>query len=121
MNHASATSALLDLRQASALIERGETLAIAGHLDCLTALPKGNWIGGTTPYFMASEGGTCRLDRVFVQPFGQRAGAILCYDRERLPHMLEDAPENGFSSVILPAAGAGLEDSAREAPDYPDL
>ena len=78
MSNASATSALLDLRQASALIERGETLAIAGHLDCLTALPRGNWIGGTTPYFMADEGGTCRLDQVFVQPFGPQVGEILC-------------------------------------------
>lgn len=121
MSNASATSALLDLRQASALIERGETLAIAGHIDCLTALPRGNWIGGTTPYFMAEEGGTCRLDRVFVQPFGQQVGEILCYDRQRLPHMLEDAPENGFSIVILPAASAVLEDYAREAPNYPDM
>jgi hypothetical protein len=70
---------------------------------------------------MASEGGTCRLDRVFVQPFGHQVGEIVCYDRERLPHMLEDAPENGFSIVILPAASAVLEDYAREAPNYPDM
>lgn len=121
MNNATTTSALLNLRQASALIERGETLAIAGHLECLTALPKGNWIGGTTPYFMAAEGGTCRLDQVFVQPFGQQTGDIVGYDRDSLPHILEDAPENGFSIVILPADSAVLEDYAREAPNYPEM
>lgn len=120
MNHDSSSGALLDLQQAAALIERGECLAIAGQTECLAALPRGNWIGGSTPYFMASEGGTCRLDRVFVQRFGH-GGEIACYDRERLPHILEDAPENGFSILILPAGSPVLEDYAREAPDYPEM
>ena len=39
------------------MIRSGATLAIAGDEDVLAALPNGNWIGGTIPYFMGQNGG----------------------------------------------------------------
>ncbi|MDX1456143.1 MAG: hypothetical protein R3276_01065 [Marinobacter sp.] len=114
-------SVLMTIDQASDWIATGVTLAIAGDAACLRRLPKGNWIGGTTPYFMAEDGGTCREDRVFVHGFGGREGNIARYDRQALPHLLEDAPENGFTLVILPAGSEVLEDYACHAPGYTDM
>ncbi|SFL83536.1 DUF6976 family protein [Marinobacter zhejiangensis] len=112
---------LADLEQASALIESGATLAIAGDVELLASLPRGNWIGGSTPYFMAEEGGACRSDRVFIHQFDVGEGVIERYDRSSLPSFLVDAPENGFTLLILPAGSGVLEDYARYAPSYHDM
>lgn len=112
---------LVDLAEARALIEAGATLAVAGDAELLAQLPKGNWIGGSTPYFMADDGGTCRNDRVFVHRFDMGEGSIHRYDRESLPSLLVDAPENGFTLLILPAGSGVLEDYAHHAPSYHDM
>ncbi|MDC0662410.1 DUF6976 family protein [Marinobacter sp. SS21] len=112
---------LMTIDQARGWIDSGATLAIAGDMACLRQLPKGNWMGGTTPYFMAEGGGTCRDDRVFVHGFGGRAGRVVRYDCQSLPHLLEDAPENGFTLLILPAGSQVLEEYACHAPGYVDM
>ena len=62
---------LVDPREAAALIEGGAYLTIAGAEAVLAGLPKGNWIGGTIPYFMTQEGG--------------RPAAIRCSSRHSIP------------------------------------
>ncbi|WP_207308696.1 DUF6976 family protein [Marinobacter caseinilyticus] len=112
---------LMSVAQASELILAGLNLAIGGAQSLLLSLPKGRWIGGTTPYFMASEGGVCSQDKVFVQCLGDGPANVINYDSDRLAQVLEDAPEEGYSIIILPAGSHILEEYARHAPNLPDM
>lgn len=112
---------LMTVSSAAALIEQGNALTVAGDESLLRQLPRGRWIGGTTPYFMTPEGGKCCQDRVFVQCLDTMDVAIASYDRDTLANVLEDAPENGFSIIILPAGSPVLEVYAHHAPDFPDM
>ncbi|MDL0431203.1 hypothetical protein QPM17_08695 [Marinobacter sp. TBZ242] len=112
---------LMSVESAAVLIERGLGLTIAGDESLLKQLPRGQWIGGTTPYFMTSEGGQCRRDVVFVQCLDTMDVAVARYDVEILANVLEDAPENGYSIIILPAGSPVLEVYAHHAPDFPDM
>jgi hypothetical protein len=50
-------SELLSIPEVQSAIAAGESLFLAGSREALSQLPRGNWIGGTIPYFMAEEGG----------------------------------------------------------------
>jgi len=112
---------LMSVAEAADLIGQGGALTIAGDESLLSQLPRGQWIGGTTPYFMTSEGGQCRRDAVFVQSLDTTDVAVASYDVNTLANVLEDAPENGYSIIILPAASPVLEAYAFHAPDFPDM
>lgn len=107
--------------QAAELINTGRAFSIAGDRDLLMQLPKGNWIGGSTPYFVASEGGLCTREQVYVQRLHGVEATICNYDDDHLPHVLEDAPEHGYSIIILPAGSGVLENYAQYAPTYFDM
>ncbi len=111
---------LISTDAASRLILSGRALRVAGDEAALRALPKGLWIGGTIPYFMAPEGGVCNRSDVYVAELPAFCGvpAIGCYDEKSINHIALDAPENGFSVVILPAFSAVHERFARDAPDF---
>ena len=49
--------------EARRLIEGGQPLLLAGDEALLQALPLGDWIGGTIPYFMTAQGGKRLLGR----------------------------------------------------------
>jgi len=118
-----ATAKLVSISQASDLINSGKYLNIAGDEAALTQLPKGNWIGGTIPYFMADEGGTVSRDRVFVneiEAFGD-APTIRFYDVESLPQLCRNAPENGYTLLVVPAFGPCHSAFAENAPNYEEM
>ena len=48
---------LMTFEETSKLIKEGKILHIAATEALLKKLPKGNWIGGSTEYFMAKDGG----------------------------------------------------------------
>ena len=48
---------LLTVDEVKNEVEIGKNLLLAGDENLLGQLPKGNWIGGTIPYFMVDEGG----------------------------------------------------------------
>jgi len=112
---------LLGLDDAAALIRAGAPLAIAGREAALDALPLGNWIGGTTPYFLTDLGGEVIDDsKVFVTDFsGLGAVHVAIYDEHQLAQISEDAPENGFALAIIPFQSAVHETFAKEASTYP--
>ena len=60
------SSELVSVEHAAELINSGARLLIAGDEALLRRLPAGEWIGGTTPYFMAGEGGVATQQRVMV-------------------------------------------------------
>ena len=57
---------LITLEETAALIKQGKALHIAGDETLLEKLPRGKWIGGTTPYFMGENGGVFTKERLFV-------------------------------------------------------
>lgn len=115
------TNGLLAIADAVALIGAGLPLAIAGPESAMDMLPSGNWIGGTTPYFMTVDGGRVVTEgQVFVTDLS-RIGrvSIAAYDADRLADISGNGPDHGFSLAIIPAGSASHERFAQEAADYP--
>jgi hypothetical protein len=86
------------------MIIAGRQLILAADEALLAELPKGNWIGGTIPYFMAAEGGLHSSDRIFVTELPEGAEAsIRRYNAESLNGIAGDHPGHGFTLLLLPA------------------
>ncbi|MBL8934915.1 MAG: hypothetical protein JNM69_10190 [Archangium sp.] len=116
-------NALMTVAQASALISSGRPVLIAGDEKLLRALPRGRWIGGSIPYFMADAGGTKTADRLFVTQlpeFAKEAEARL-YDVATLPRLPEHYPDNGVSFVILPASSKAHVEFAEHGTSWPGV
>lgn len=109
---------------AAQLIRSGATLAIAGDESVLAALPSGNWIGGSIPYFMSEEGGITTRDRLFITPLSFYPGFtpfIKHYDAASLSQVCMEAPANGFSLIILPAFSEVHLEYAQHAAHYDEM
>ncbi|WP_119153140.1 DUF6976 family protein [Caldimonas tepidiphila] len=118
-----ATGALMSVDEAAARLRGGGFHCVAGEEALLRRLPRGRWIGGTIPYFMGQEGGRTTREQVFVTtlPDGALAPSVRWYDAAGLANVCVDAPDNGFSLVIIPAFSAIHSRFAREAPQYEDM
>jgi hypothetical protein len=114
---------LLSLQETAKSIESGRRLAIAGDESLLSKLPRGNWIGGTTPYFMLEDGCTVSKDKLFIHDLtdATTGASIKSYGVEDLPKISEDALEQGFSIVIVPAFSSAHVAYGRDASNYPDI
>jgi len=114
-------NALLSVDDTIALIRAGALLAIAGRKAALDQLPAGQWIGGTTPYFMTAEGGEIIDDtRLFVTDFsGLGSVRVASYGIDHLHQISEDAPDNGFALAIIPFQSPVHERFAKESGSYP--
>lgn len=99
---------LLSLDEATELINRNNHLTIAGSEKALKQLPAGNWIGGTIPYFMSTEGGVFTDKKVFVSDITKYAEEIkiTAYPENTIENIPGDAFNNGFVYLIIP----GLSD-----------
>ena len=116
-------NALCTLEEASATISTGAVVAVAGDESLLGRLPRGNWIGGTIPYFMAPTGGTQTTDRIFVTELAvePRLFASQLYSAADLPSIVPAASNHGFSLIIIPSESPAHLEYAEHAPDYPGL
>lgn len=96
---------LYDIEEISKLIESGEKLLLAGDRKLLTKLPKGNWVAGTIPYFVAVSGGMFNNKQIYadVLPDYIENIEIKVYDIESIKNIHKDAPEHGFSVIIIPS------------------
>jgi len=112
---------LISLQETVKLIESGKTLHIAGTEALLKKLPKGNWIGGSTEYFMAKTGGAVSNEKFSVMELPCEDFSIKAYGRAEIKNIAADAFEHGFSTVIVPFDSAVHKDYARNAPDYKDI
>lgn len=112
---------LVGVEEASRRILAGETLLLAGEEEILLALPPGRWIGGTIPYFMTDAGGLVSRQAVFATPMPPDvlATEIVVHDESSLRRIAEEAPENGFTFLILPSASRVHLDFAHRAPSTP--
>jgi hypothetical protein len=110
------------VQEVKTLIQEQKTLVIAAAESVLRALPRGNWIGGTTPYFMGDEGGCFDEQRALVKVIpGSVATSIAVYDEATLPSIALDAPDNGCTFVIIPLESAVHRQYAEGANSYADM
>ncbi len=113
------TNQLLDPRETATRITAGQSLILAGDEKLLAALPPGNWIGGTTPYFMAKDGGCMCKDKIFVTQIpGEFRASTQKYTESELPGLYRDADEHTVSFVILPADSPAHTEFALHGPLY---
>ena len=118
------TPTLLTVQEAATLIEAGTVLALAGDEALLAQLPKGNWIAGTIPYFIADEGGTETREKLYATELAHARGgaiAIQTYTVDTIASIATDAPEHGYTIVIIPCASAILTEYANHGRDYEDM
>lgn len=95
---------LITIREANAMIAARRYLHFAGNEKALRQLGRGNWIGGTTDYFLTHEGGVVERERVFVTelPASVTAVSTALIDIGHIPAITTEAPRHGFSIVIAP-------------------
>ena len=95
---------LCNIADTNTLIKTGKWLHIAGEESSLAKLSKGNWIGGTIPYFLTREGGLIDRERLFITelPAVVTEANISFVSEEQLEALPKQAPENGFSLVVVP-------------------
>ena len=103
------------------LIEKGILLHIAGTEDLLKKLPKGNWIGGSTEYFMAKSGGKVSDELLYVTEFKYNIFNIKTYDKAHIKNIAKDAYNNGLSIIIVPFDSAVHREYAENAAEYEDI
>lgn len=114
---------LINPHEASRRILAGEQLLLAADEDVLLALPPGNWIGGTTPYFMAESGGMVSRDAIFATALPPEVvlSQIVTYDVDTIHNICTDTPENGITFIIIPASSRIHIEFAQNAPDFDQM
>ena len=113
---------LLTLEETAALIREGEVLSIAGAEALLDRLPAGAWVGGTSHYFLTNEGAIKTAEKIFVTrlPAGLTA-KIEYYPAGTLHRLVDEAPDNGFSLVVIPTASDALQQFSEQGRFWHDI
>jgi len=111
---------LYSLDEVAQRITTGARLVLAGDEAVLSKLPKGRWIGGTIPYFMGADGGVMSKDLIHVTelPASVETASCTTYRADTIARVYADAPANGFSIIIIPAASPTHLSFAVNAPTY---
>lgn len=112
---------LLTFDEVSKLISDGKLLHISGTEDLLKKLPKGNWIGGSTEYFMTKDGGKVTSELLFVDVLPYDDFKISTYDEASISNVTTDAFDNGFSIVIVPFDSAVHKTYAEKAAEFDQM
>ena len=113
---------LTTLEETIKLIKEGKILHIAGHDSLLSQLPTGQWIGGTTPYFMSNEGTIMTKEKLFVNEIDFAENIkIAVYGKYNVFQIVEDCYDNGLNMMIMPYGSEVTTKYAKEAPDVEEL
>lgn len=112
----------ITLDETKKLINDGKLLHIAADESLLMKLPKGKWIGGTTPYFITDEGGILCKDKLYVDEIDYAEDfKTVVYDANSVFNVTEDAYENGMVFLLMPFASEVAIYYAKEAPNADNL
>ena len=104
------------------LINEGRILHIAADDSLLKKLPKGKWIGGTTPYFISEEGGIFTKDKLFVDEIDYAEDfRIATYGKYNIFQIVEECYDNGLTVLIMPYGSAVATKYSKEAPEIDEL
>lgn len=109
------------LEEAVKLIESGKILHIAADEALLSKLPKGRWIGGTTPYFITDKGGIISKDRLFVDEIECSEFKTAVYNKDNILDITKDSYENGFCLIIIPFASEAAVRYSKQSPNSSEL
>lgn len=103
------------------MIKAGKQLLLAGDDNILCELPAGKWIAGTIPYFMGENGGVFTKEKIYVADLPEYIikTEIKVYDENSIHRVYTDAPQHGFSAIILPASSPIHYTFALNAPNFP--
>ena len=115
------SQAILTVDEAKEAIARGRVLLLAGDEAVLRSLPNGAWVGGTIPYFMSNKyGGLASRELIFATDITEVATGweLQRYDAETVAQVYVNAPENGFSFILIPASCPTHLSFALNAPNY---
>jgi hypothetical protein len=114
---------LMSLQEVVRRIEQNEWLVLAGSENMLEKLPIGHWIGGTIPYFIGQNGGEESDNKIFVQslPARYEQADVRFYDTKTIASIAADAPDNGFTLLLIPATSQVHLDYAANAPEYDEM
>ena len=101
-------------------LANGQNLLLAGDERLLQKLPAGNWIGGTIPYFMTRNGGLTSKELIYVTELPEYiiGCEVKCYNAETISQIYIDAPEHGFSFIIIPAQSQTHFSFALNVPNF---
>ncbi|RME73764.1 MAG: hypothetical protein D6785_16675, partial [Planctomycetota bacterium] len=104
-------------------ILKGEGLLLAGDEELLRNLPKGNWIGGTIPYFMSEKGGLCTQEEIQAVTLPDFLGdlRIKAYCPQEIGKIAQDYPEHGISFIVMPGGSEIHQKYAKEVYNYPQI
>lgn len=115
---------LVSVQEAKTAIEAGKVLWLAGDENLLKQLPKGRWIGGSIPYFMGADGGETTRDKIYIaelDPAVARKIQIKFYNTATIQNITKEAPEDGFTILLIPASTQLHLDYAHNSPEYEDM
>ncbi|OFX22537.1 MAG: hypothetical protein A2V77_14090 [Anaeromyxobacter sp. RBG_16_69_14] len=112
---------LYNVGDVEAMIRGGSCLLLAGDERILRELPRGKWIAGTIPYFMADAGGVVDRQHIFVNelPEGLQCAGVRCYSEKDIDRVYSDIPANEFGVLIAPAGSKVHLAFATKAPSSP--
>lgn len=120
-----ANGRLVSLTEAIDWIQTGKTLTCAADESVLEQLPKGNWIGGTSPYFMGQQGGEVNQEKVYIQEIPTfnncPSPRIKAYSKNELPYMIVEAADHGFSIILIPGNSDVHYSFSENAPYYEEM
>lgn len=117
------TKQLYTKSEVKAMIEQGKTLLLAGDESLLKDLPDGNWVGGTIPYFMTTDGGQFSQDKIYVNDISSEITdfTINVYDKNNIDQIVKNSFDNGFSYIIIPALTSVWSKYALESPEWENI
>lgn len=117
---ASEHSRLQTIPEVQAAIAAGKSLFLAGSRQALSQLPQGNWAGGSICYFMTDEGGLISEDKIFSTevPACALHAKVVNYGLGNLSSLFSDAPENGFTYLVIPSSTKVHKAFAEQAPNF---
>lgn len=117
------TNTLCEVKEVDQMIRSGKKLLLAGSEIALRQLPAGTWIAGTIPYFIGESGGVEDQNRIFVTELPEYVTGVVIkvYNETTIDNVYKDAPENGFSVIIIPATSPTHLTYALKAPQFPSF
>jgi hypothetical protein len=114
---------LYTVNEVKDFISKGYKMVLTADEQILKQLPKGNWIGGTTPYFMDMDKGVFTKEQVFVDDFTSIAKdfKIEEFSAHNIKNIALNSFENGFSVLVLPSENDVFYEFANNSLSYENI
>lgn len=114
---------LMSVSEVDFLIKSGKILVLAGDEIVLKKRPKGNWIGGTIPYFIDEKGGCFSQEYIFVTDLTDvtKEFKICEYSSSSLTSLVTDRYSDGFIWLLIPGFSEIHQSFSVDVYNLPDI